>query len=396
MLQRGWVIYWKEIVDNLRDRRSVINALIAVLINPLIYILLFGFLSRTFSEQIERPLQLPVVGGEYAPSLIEFLDQRNVDILEPPADPETAVRSGDVDVVLVIPEEFGEKFTEALPATVQLLVDDSNQGAGIAADRARSLVQQYSGQTGTLRLLARGVSPQILSAVPVETVNVARQSEEVSGVVLNLLPVVMLTAVFFGGFYLAVDTTAGERERKSLEPLLLNPLPRWVFVLGKFAAILTFTMVATFLATALFLVLLGIPQVQSFTNIRVNLGFDVILADVAIMIPVAIMAVGLEMLVASYARTVKEASTYTQFVALAGFMPALFLSVLPIGQVTWLTLVPTVAQLYFINDLSRGEPLDMGLVVVASLIAVAIGVIALIATVRLFNQERIILGKPTA
>ena len=129
--------------------------------------------------------------------------------------------------------------------------------------------------------------------------------------VLNLLPVVMMTAVFYGGFYLAVDATAGERERKSLEPLLLNPVPRGAFVMGKFLAVFAFTLLATFLATALFLVLLGIPQVQQFTNIQLSVGWGVILAAVGLIIPVAFMAVALEMLVASYARSVKEAQTYT-------------------------------------------------------------------------------------
>ncbi len=396
MLRRLWVIIRKEIVDNLRDRRSVGNALFAVLINPLLYVVLFGFLNRTFTEQAERPLALHVLGTANAPNLVQFLDQNNVDILEAPADAEDVVRRGDLDVVLVIPEEFSEQFTRGQPAQVRLLVNDANQSGSIAANRAQSLISQYSNQIGALRLIARGVSPAISNAVPVETVSLAAGTAGDASFVLNLLPVVMMTAVFYGGFYLAVDATAGERERKSLEPLLLNPVPRREFVIGKFLAVFAFTLLATFLATALFLVLLGIPQIQEFTNIQLNVGWNVILAAVGLIVPVAFMAVALEMLVASNARSVKEAQTYTQLIAFAGFLPSLFLSVLPIRPQEWMYLIPTIGQLYFITDLSRGLPLDAAQVALCSLLTAAIGVAALAGTMRLYNREQIILGKSSA
>lgn len=397
MLRRIWFIIHKEIVDNVRDWRSVANALFAVLINPLLYVLLFGFLNRTFTEQAERALPLHVVGAQNAPNLVQFLDQNNVDIIEAPEDAEEAVRRGDLEVVLIIPDDFGEKFTRGEPASVQLLVDESSQSGNLAIGRAQSLIGQYSAQIGNLRLIARGVSPAITAAVPIETVNVAPATAEGgAGFVLNLLPVVMMTAAFYGGFYLAVDTTAGERERKSLEPLLLNPVPRWEFLIGKFLAVFAFTLLATFLATAFFLLLLGIPQIQAFTNIQLNVGWNIILAAVGLMIPVAFMAVALEMVVAAYSRSVKEAQTYTQLVAFAGFLPALFLSVLPIRPQPWMYLIPTVGQLYLINDVSRGLPVDTTQVILTSAITLAIGVAGLIAAIRFYNQERIILGKPTA
>ncbi|MBP6015711.1 MAG: ABC transporter permease [Candidatus Promineofilum sp.] len=397
MLRRMWVIIQKEIVDNMRDRRSVGNALFAVLLNPLLYVVLFGFLNRTFTEQAERALALPVVGAIHAPNLIQFLDQNNIDIVDAPEDAETAVRRGDLDVVLVIPEEFGKQFRDGRPAQVQLLIDQSSQSSSLPSSRVRSLLNQYSSQIGNLRLLARGISPAITVAVPVEEVNVAAsETDSGAGVVLNLLPVVMMTAAFYGGFYLAVDTTAGERERKSLEPLLLNPVPRREFLIGKFLAVFAFTLMATFLATAFFLVLLGVPQVQAFTNIRLSVGWDVILTAVALVIPVVFMAVALHMLVGSYARSVKEASTYASLIAIAGFMPSLFLSVLPIRPQPWMKLIPTVGQLYFINDVARGLPLDWVQVLLCSAITLGIGLVALVVAMRLYDQERILLGATPA
>lgn len=393
MARNIWIVFLKETIDNFRDRRAVFNALFTVLFNPLLYIFLFGFLNRSFSDQIERPLHLPIVGGEHAPSLVHFLEQNNVVIVPAPDDPETAVRNGDVDVVLVIDEEYGERFRDGAPAPVTLVVDESNQRADITADRAWGLLRQYSSQIGSFRLLARGVSPAVVQALSIETQDVAPQEQAEASFVLNLLPVIMITAAFFGGFYLAVDMTAGERERESLEPLLINPVPRSQIVLGKYFTALIFTTIATFLATALFLVLLGLPFVQDFIGIRINMGWDVIGTAVALMIPVVIMAVALEMLVASYAQTVKEAQTYTQLVALVGFLPSIFLSVLPVKAQPWMTYIPTISQLFLINKVSRGEPLDPGEVALASAITIALGIAALIATMQLYRTERIILGK---
>lgn len=189
-----------------------------------------------------------------------------------------------------------------------------------------------------------------------------------------------------------MDTTAGERERKSLEPLLLNPVPRWEFLLGKFLAVLAFTLLATFLATAFFLLILSIPWVQEFTGITLNIGWNVILVAVTLMIPVAFMAVALQMLVASYSRSVKEATTYASLIAIAGFMPSIFLSVLPIRPQSWMYLIPTVGQLYFINDTARGLPLDWMMVILCSAITLGIGVAALVVAMRFYNKERILLG----
>lgn len=386
-----WTIVRKETIDNLRDRRSVFNALLSVMLNPLLYIFMFGFLNRAFTEQAQQTLQLPVVGAENAPNLVQFLDERDVDIVEPPADPEAAIRAGEVSVVLVIPPEFGEAFQAGEPAPVRLLRDESNQGAEVPVERARRLLQQYNGRIASLRLLARGISPALTNPVPVRDVDLSPEARGAAGTVLNLLPVIMLTAAFLGGFYLVIDMTAGERERESLEPLLINPVPRWTFVIGKYLTALVFTLLATALATALYLVLLGVPAVQEFTSIQVTVGASAIATAVLVIAPVVFMAVALQMLIASYTRNVKEAQTYTQILSIAGFMPALFLAILPVKAQFWMNLIPTIGQLFLINKVMRGEALPVSDVAVTTAVTLLIAVVALGAAIRLYNREQIAL-----
>lgn len=393
MLDRIGIIAWKETVDNLRDRRSVSNALMAVLLNPLLYIFLFGFLNRSFAERAEQALPLPIVGADNAPNLIAFLEQNNVDVQPAPTDPEAAVRAGEVEVVLVIPAEYGENFENGRSAPVQLLVDESNQGAQQSSERAEQLLQRYSTQITALRLLARGISPEIITAVTVQQIDVSPDTRGGAGFILNLLPTIMMTAAFFGGFYLIVDMTAGERERESLEPLLINPVPRNILVLGKFAAGLFFTVVATILATATFPFLLQIPQIQEFTGLQISLSVPTFLIALLLIFPVVIMAVAIEMFIASYAKSVKDAQNYVQVVALIGFLPSIFLSVLPIKAQFWMNFIPTVAQVFLISKASRGEILDPLDVAVSTAVTLGLGIVALVAAIWMYNQERIVLGK---
>jgi sodium transport system permease protein len=393
IIRQLWTIARKEIVDNLRDRRSMLNALMTVLMVPLLYIFMFGFMNRAFSEQARRPLDLPVVGAEHAPNLIAFLEQNNVNVLPGPDEPETAVRSGDVSLVLVISAEYGEAFAAGRPAPLQLLQDASNQNSDVAVSRASGLLQQYGQQIAALRLIARGVNPAITTPLLVERVDVSPEDRGGAGFILNLLPVVMITAAFFGGFYLAVDTTAGERERDSLEPLLLNPVRRSVIVLGKYLATFAFALLGTILATSTFLLLLRVPQVQDFTNIRVTVGNETIVIALLIMLPVVLMAVAIEILIASYAHSFKDAQNYVQVVALIGFMPSIFLSILPFNAQSWMYAIPTVSQLLLINQASRGEMLSLENLLLATAVTLIVGLAAFAAAVRLYSQERIIMGK---
>lgn len=391
MWQTILTVTQKEIRDNLRDRRAIFNALLSVLINPILYIAIFGFMGRAFADQAEQRLQIPIVGAEHAPNLVTFLEQQNVEIVDAPDDPESALLAGDVEVVVVIEEGFGEAFTSGSPAPIQVMRDESNNGSGILVRRTERLIEQYSLRTASLRLLARGIDPSIIRPVIVDEVDVASQADEVASTILNLLPVIMFTAAFLGGFYMVVDMTAGEKERESLEPLLMNPVPRAAFVLGKYITALGFTAIGTALATTLFLFLLGLPIIQSFTNIHVSVAPIAVLTAVLIVTPIIFMAVALQMLIASYTRNVKEAQTYTQLLSLAGFMPALFLSILPIKAQAWMNFVPTIGQVFLVNKVMRGDALPVGDVLISIVVTLAVGIVALITAVRLYNREQIVL-----
>ncbi|HEO70895.1 MAG TPA: ABC transporter permease, partial [Candidatus Hydrogenedentes bacterium] len=156
MMNRVTVVFLKELIDNLRDRRSVLTTLGYAIVGPGMILLTIVLMGSIFHESVEKPLELPVSGRENAPALVQFLEQNNVILQDAPADPREAVRNGDVDVVLIIPDDYGEDFSVGRPATVQIVADSSRTSAMTHVRRAQNLVERYGRQIGALRLLARG------------------------------------------------------------------------------------------------------------------------------------------------------------------------------------------------------------------------------------------------
>ena len=240
-------VFRKEMRENLRDRRALFSAFLFV---PLMGPILFSILTTVIVERVvgetDESLRLPVIGAEHAPNLLRFMQENGADVVKMGDDLTAAqalVRSGREHLVLVIPEEIGAQLESGAPAPLDLIEDSSNGKAQRFVSRARTLLQAYSHQLGVLRLLARGIDPSATTALSVRTIDVATPSSR-SIVLLGTLTYFVLFSLLLGGLYVAIDVTAGERERGSLEPLLCLPLQREQLVIGKIAATVLFMLLA--------------------------------------------------------------------------------------------------------------------------------------------------------
>ena len=196
-LSRLQVVFRKEMLDGIRDRRSLMSVGISALIGPLLVGFMFNRLAERQREA--QDIQIPVVGAERAPALINWLEQQDgVEIVEGPQDAEEAVRERDEDVVVVIDEEFGKDFSEARPARVKLVADGSRQTAQPKVRRVRRLIQRYSQEIAVLRLIVRGVSPAIATPIRVEYIEVS-SSQQRAATLLNFIPMFVVLAAFMGG-----------------------------------------------------------------------------------------------------------------------------------------------------------------------------------------------------
>jgi sodium transport system permease protein len=386
------IVFRKEVVDNLRDRRSLFSALISTLITPALLLSLIIVMGKTiFAQSEEKIVQLPVVGAENAPGLVAYLKQNGIKVLPAPSDPMAEVKEGNFDVILIISQEYAGDFTKDRPAAVQMVSDSSRTSALASIQKVGDLLDTYASLIGSLRLMARGVSPTVLQTLSIEQVDVSTPQSQVM-IFLNMMPFLLLITIFTGGMYVVIDTTAGERERTSLEPLLINPVPRWEFVLGKFAAALPFTTVtlaATLLAFALGFNYLPIEQ---YIGRRLSIDFSSVVSIFMICLPIILFATALQMIVATYTRSFKEAQTYVSLMAFVPALPGAFLAFLPTRPDVWKMVIPTFGQQLLINQILRGETVVMDYVLISSAVTVIAALLMLGLAVRLYRREQILFG----
>jgi sodium transport system permease protein len=379
----------KELRDALRDRRSLLSALLFPLLGPLMIALMFSYIADTHTQ--ERPLKLAVIGQENAPTLIRYLEDQGVEIEDPPADPLAAVRDGELDVVLEIPAQFGEAFRAARPASVRLILDDSSPASQTSIKRTQRLLLGYGQQVGTLRLLARGVDPSLANAITIDEVDLATPQKE-AATLLGMLPMFVLLAGFIGGMYVATDATAGERERGSLEPLLCNPVSRRTLVVGKWLAATAFAAVSIVLTLMLTLLALTFVDLDDL-GIVLDLGPVEIAGVLAATLPIALLAAAAQLLLATFARTFKEAQTYLSLMMMIPMIPGVVMSIKPIHSALWMMPIPLLGQQVLLMDVLRGEPTGALDFVLTGLSAVALAVVCLLINARLFEREKIIFGR---
>ncbi|HEX6265544.1 MAG TPA: ABC transporter permease, partial [Burkholderiales bacterium] len=248
------VVFAKEFLEHARDRRALFSIFWSALIGPALIGFLFYQLAK--DQRAADDVEIPVVGRQYAPELMRWLGEHpGVAIVDGPADPEQAVQSGDVDFALVVEDDFGKRFEQSRPATVKLYYDQARNRARPKVLRARRLIENYSQQMGALRLIARGVSPVVSRPILVEDMEVSSAQRRASRI-LSFVPLMLLLAGFAAGMSPAVDSTAGERERGSLEPLLINPVSTLAVAAGKWMAAASFAALALGLSLLLLLGLL--------------------------------------------------------------------------------------------------------------------------------------------
>ena len=382
-------VFFKEIIDNFRDRRTLLTAL---LMGPLFGPILFAFVINMSVKQSlsneDVALDLPVIGREHAPNLIAYLQSSNINIEDGPATREAAIEAvtkGEHDVVIVIPDSFAQDLAELIPATVEVITDQANTQAERQTRRARRALQGYNQELASMRLTIRGVSPQVLRPLNIDEVDVSTPSGR-SAMLLGMLSYFFIFALLTGGMNLAIDSTAGERERGSLEPLLCLPVKRDHLIFGKiFAACLFMAISLSLSLTCFFFTLKFMPLVE--LGMTPNFGPLVVVTAFLLLVPFALVGASLMTMVASFTKSFKEAQTWVSVVLLAPTLPILVVSILMVRPSTALMFIPSLSQHLLLVGLIRNEPVNTLHVVVSVGGTLAVGAILTWICARLYRRE---------
>lgn len=382
-------IFKKETLDNLRDKRTLLSSFGLSVLSPILFVGLMVFiLNQALGKSDSKP-EAHLIGAQHAPALIEWLEAQGSEFTRIELDdPRQAVIDGDVDLVLVIPESYAESFNSGA-GHVQLIHDSSKFGdATRHYAQLNGLLRGYSSLIGRMRLQVRGISTQIIDPIDVQTLDTASPAARALSILASF-PYLLVLVIFMGGFYLAIDTTAGERDHGSLEPLLTQPVERPALVLGKLSATSAFSLLA--LLVFLIIFALAIPFVP-FHRIGMSLTFGVqkLLAIVALCLPLILLAAALLTVVAGFAKSFKEAQTYLSGVIFVPTLPLIITGIMGVDPSTPLMLVPSLSQSLLVSEIiSNGvvEPLWPVLSALTTLIAAAL--LFLLAT-RLYRSERLL------
>ncbi|MBM4427031.1 MAG: ABC transporter permease [Chloroflexi bacterium] len=389
-MKKIWVIIQKEVLDNLRDTRSWTTGVFWALFGPLILGGMIMLLGNTIREGTEA-LVLPVAGAEHAPNLIAFLEQQDVVIKPAPEDPQAAVIAGDINVALIIPVGYGENFSGGETASVQLVFDSTRQSAMMDISRAYDLLEGYGSYIGLLRLSLRGVSPEVLHVIQVEEVDTATPQSQAL-IFLSMLPYFIIFVIFNGASPVITDATAGERERGSLEPLLINPLPRGWVAIGKMISAMPFATFNLLITLVGFAAIFRFLPIEKLLGVQIGLDIGALTSVFLICLPIVILACAIQTLIASFSKTTKEAGTYLPFIGLIPSLPGLALAFLPVKSDLWTMLIPTFGQQILINQFLRTEPISGMNILISAVVTILLSVVITFIAIKLYEGERIIMG----
>jgi sodium transport system permease protein len=383
-------VWKKELIDHLRDRRTVMMVfMLSVLMGPLLLVGLSFFISN-IEEKAEKK-EVFILGAANAPQLSNFLARQDFTIKDPKPDFRELIKEGKHDAVLVVPKEFTEKFATG-NAEVELVYDDTRQSASAQSiGILRQVMRGFNSEVTSQRLMARGVSPTVTRVVETRNTNLGTPAQRAAALMF-IIPWMALFAGISGCTSIAIDLTAGERERGSLEPLLLNPIERLSIVLGKWAAVATYAVAIVSLILAGFaltLVLIPLPKLASL----ISLSAMQYVSFAALLFPFAPAIGALQMLIATYGRSFKEAQTYvTYLIFVFSFVPVLPMF-LQIKDADWQLVVPMMGQLMVLNRVLRGETLGAIHFVVPLIICVIIATVSIYLLNKLLQKENIIFGR---
>ena len=390
-LTQALVVCRKELKDWSRDRRSLMTVVVSSLFAPAIIGIMFTQMASR-QRQVED-VTIPVVGAAHAPALMAWLRQQaGVTVTEGPADFEDAVRNRRDELVVVIADDFAKDFSASRPAQVRLVADGSRQDMRAKLQRVRGLFQQYSAQIGSLRLIARGVSPAVATPVQIEDVEVSTAQAR-AAMVLGIIPLFVMIAAFTGAMPLATDSTAGERERGSIEALLVNPAPRGAIAAGKWAAGTVAAVISVVFSALLLFALFQYVPLQDL-GLRFRLGRNEFLGMLLVVLPLCPLIAGVQMYVATFAKSFKEAQSYLGFLMMAQMIPGMMMTVNPtLIRAAWTYYVPWIGAQTLLTDMFGNKPISPLVPVVVATINVVLAVVAVRATAGLLVREKIIFGR---
>ncbi|HTD02853.1 ABC transporter permease [Undibacterium sp.] len=363
-------IFRKEMIDAMRDRRTLLVVLLSSLLGvPLLLLIVSEVLSQVESQEVKRTVI--AVNMKSAPSLENYILRQGFQIRPAPADYEKKLHSKElIQPVLLVPQDFEDKLSHGEKATLEVVFDTANTQAQFGMRPLRKVLDGFAQEHAALGLTMRGVSPEVLQMVEVRERQISRP-EERKVTITGMLPFMLIMAIVIGGMYAAIDTTAGERERGSLEPLMMNPVSGWQLAIGKWAAVATVSMTVVVLTVLSFFPSQWLIRNETL-RAEFQFGAGEALGFLVVLLPLAASLAAIQIAVALNCKSYKEAQVRNQILSLVVSMVPLTLTFNPGREPAWFQWAPVLAQNIMMNHVLKGEAAGHVAIAIALLVCAAL------------------------
>lgn len=387
------IVLRKEWRDALRDSKSLRMALlmpiyfVGVFVASSLFIIHMSNQSRATTSE---PIKLAVVGADYLPPLIDWLQERGVQIDAVGEDAYQQVERGDLGYALIIPADAREKFATGDSIELALVFDATNSKLQGSLHFVRQQIWSWNGRMGSLRLLARGISPGIINPVLIRDLNIA-SDEKMGFFVMASLPMLLILTAFMASVGFSADMTAGERERRSLESLLITPASSAVLVLGKWFTCFSLTLMVLLIEVVLLAIAFAYVPFKEL-GLRVNVSPLDLAGVYVVLSSVALLATGLQFVISLFARSFKDAQTYMGLMIFIPMVPLFYTLFNPSAYADWFRWVPVLGQQVLIKDLLLGGDVSPVYFLQVWLVAILLAGFFLLCTARQLRKPKIVYG----
>lgn len=393
MLRSILTVFKKEWKDILRDMRSLRMILLMPIYLVGVYTAISFFIihsNLSSRATTNEPIQLAVSGVNALPELIEWLDERGVYVQPVEGDVYQQVQNKTLDYVLIIPKDAGTKYQAGETLDLALVFDATNTKVQGSIDFVRKQIRGWNHTIGNLRLMARGLDPTLVDPVSLRDINIA-SDQQMGFFVMATVPFFLLMASFLGSVGFSADMLAGERERRSLESLLITPVPSWQLLIGKWLN----SVCLTFVVVLWNILLLWLAfQIIPFKEIgmKVDVGIGKLLMILLVLIPVAVFATALQCLISIFARSFKDAQTYMGIMVFIPMAPLIYTLSNPSSFENWFMWVPVLSHQIAIKNILIGESVGLNGLLVGAIVSLAVGAWLLSLTAKQLRKPSIVYG----
>lgn len=385
-------IWRKELMDTIRDRKAFRQALLMPLLIGIFYAVINPLLSSVIQSKAAAPIAMPTQGLEFADEqLIPALKAAGITLVRYEGDLQAAVAAGTESAGLIIPPDFAAKITAEEPAALQVLVNPTTGGpfggGGFSLERLQNALIAYQRSVAGIRLQQRNLDPRLLSPLTLVTQDLSTPAQRAGLFASFMLPILVGLLVVQGGLFIAIDVTAGEKERHTLEALLVTPASDLEIFFGKLTAVFT---MSTF---PLILTLLGYWAASNLLPSSMTEGavlpLAVIFGAIALSLPAALMANVVLMIISIRTKTYKDAQHAVVPVSLSVVFTAMAGGFFPPTQAL-LYAIPIYGTSALVGKLALGGALGLPAILLSLLGSLACAAAGIAFALRLFNRERLL------